>query len=275
MGILQNLPQAADGKVFSGSEQGFAATLHGDELVAPFDPSSPLAKMLLASNQEAQKILTDILPESLTRGIDTRNIPKVEITIPSADAAEQPQLDPFTELDNLTKSLALTQAKTVKLFEETGPTLAGFNPYTGYNAGPMSTDLNLVGQIAEKLGAFDKITKTITDVDTWQKLIQSGIGMNYQMGDATIGSRSLDRDIGSTIGETIKELMSNEKSDLPTALAEVTKIMQEEMKAMAEALYERTRSEMDPAMLEKLDDMISKLSQSNDTQEQILRLSRV
>ena len=275
MGILQNLPQAADGKVFSGSEQGFAATLHGDELVAPFDPSSPLAKMLLASNQEAQKILTDILPESLTRGIDTRNIPKVEITIPSADAAEQPQLDPFTELDNLTKSLALTQAKTVKLFEETGPTVAGFNPYTGYNAGPMSTDLNLVGQIAEKLGAFDKITKTITDVDTWQKLIQSGIGMNYQMGDATIGSRSLDRDIGSTIGETIKELMSNEKSDLPTALAEVTKIMQEEMKAMGEALYERTRSEMDPAMLEKLDDMISKLSQSNDTQEQILRLSRV
>jgi hypothetical protein len=51
------LPQAREGGIFSGSNMGFPVELHGNELVAPLDPNSILAKMLTASPSEAAAMM--------------------------------------------------------------------------------------------------------------------------------------------------------------------------------------------------------------------------
>lgn len=47
------MPQAKGGGVFSGPKSGFPVELHGNELVAPLDPNSMIAKLLLAPSPEA------------------------------------------------------------------------------------------------------------------------------------------------------------------------------------------------------------------------------
>jgi hypothetical protein len=51
------IPQAREGGIFSGSNMGFPVELHGNELVAPLDPNSILAKMLTASPSEAASMM--------------------------------------------------------------------------------------------------------------------------------------------------------------------------------------------------------------------------
>jgi hypothetical protein len=51
------LPQAREGGIFSGADSGFPVELHGNELVAPLDPNSILAKMLTASPSEAAAMM--------------------------------------------------------------------------------------------------------------------------------------------------------------------------------------------------------------------------
>ena len=51
------ISQARTGGIFSGSDMGFPVELHGNELVAPLDPNSILAKMLTASPSEAESMM--------------------------------------------------------------------------------------------------------------------------------------------------------------------------------------------------------------------------
>jgi hypothetical protein len=51
------ISQAREGGIFSGSNMGFPVELHGNELVAPLDPNSILAKMLTASPSEAAAMM--------------------------------------------------------------------------------------------------------------------------------------------------------------------------------------------------------------------------
>ena len=53
----RKVPQARDGGIFSGPESGFPVELHGNEVVTPFDPSSALAKLMLAPASESAAIL--------------------------------------------------------------------------------------------------------------------------------------------------------------------------------------------------------------------------
>jgi muramidase (phage lysozyme) len=55
--FVSALPQAREGGIFSGSNMGFPVELHGNELVAPLDPNSILAKMLTASPSEAAAMM--------------------------------------------------------------------------------------------------------------------------------------------------------------------------------------------------------------------------
>ena len=52
----QSMPMAARGGIFSGSISGYPVELHGDELVAPIDPNSILAKMLTAGPGQAETL---------------------------------------------------------------------------------------------------------------------------------------------------------------------------------------------------------------------------
>ena len=57
LGKQSQMPQAREGGIFSGSNMGFPVELHGNELVAPLDPNSILAKMLTASPSEAAAMM--------------------------------------------------------------------------------------------------------------------------------------------------------------------------------------------------------------------------
>lgn len=52
----QPYPMARRGGIFSGSVSGYPVELHGDELVAPIDPNSILAKMLTAGPGQAETL---------------------------------------------------------------------------------------------------------------------------------------------------------------------------------------------------------------------------
>jgi flagellum-specific peptidoglycan hydrolase FlgJ len=70
MAISAKIPQARAGGIFSGSNMGFPVELHGNELVAPLDPNSILAKMLTASPSEAAAMM----PNTGSSGVSTEMI---------------------------------------------------------------------------------------------------------------------------------------------------------------------------------------------------------
>jgi len=73
------LQKAKKGGIFSGADSGFPVELHGNELVAPLDPTSTLAKMLTSAPSEAAAMIptsssSDISDEiivSMIRKCDT------------------------------------------------------------------------------------------------------------------------------------------------------------------------------------------------------------
>jgi hypothetical protein len=70
LGKQSQMPQARAGGIFSGSNMGFPVELHGNELVAPLDPNSILAKMLTASPSEAAAMM----PNTGSSGVSTEMI---------------------------------------------------------------------------------------------------------------------------------------------------------------------------------------------------------
>ena len=152
-----------------------------------------------------------------------------------------------------------------------GPTFSGFNEYTGYNMGPMKTDLNAIKDIAAKLGAYDAATKMITDPTTWKQILNSGIAMNYNLGIAEIGTKMLPG-IGAEIGERIQELKSS-GGDADTGSI-IKQVAGEFKTALADAVRNMTGGS-DPAMaagqLNALNQLIQEQKNSNSIQEKLLR----
>ena len=107
-----------------------------------------------------------------------------------------------------------------------GPTFGGMNEYAGYNQGPMSTDLSAVKSIAEAVGAFDKVSQTITDPKMWKDILSSGLATNYQLGAATLGTQGIPG-LGDDIAERLKEIKEQTNTNAESALKQVT----EEFKA--------------------------------------------
>ena len=151
-----------------------------------------------------------------------------------------------------------------------GPTFAGMNEYTGYNMGPMSTDLSAVKDIAAKLGAYDAATKMITDPNMWKQILGSGIAMNYDLGMTEIGTKMIPG-IGAEIGERIQELKSTGTVDTASAIEQVTK---EFKTAMLDAVKQMSAIKGDPAAGEQLallSALVQEQKASNSIQEKLLR----
>jgi hypothetical protein len=150
-----------------------------------------------------------------------------------------------------------------------GPTFGGMNEYTGYNQGPMTTDLAALKDIAAKLGAYDAATKMITDPTTWKQILSSGIATNYNLGMAEIGTKLLPG-IGADIGERIQELKSTGGADTAAALKQVTG---EFKTAMLEMVQKMGGS--DPAVaagqLSALTQLVQEQRNSNDIQKKMLQ----
>jgi predicted chitinase len=245
-----NIPKAQKGGVFEGPETGYIVELHGNETVIPTDKIESLAKKELASFSK--------MAGNVTTGGDTNEIPAIDTT-------------------------AIAK-KSVKLFsEEMGPTFAGMNEYTGYNAGPMSTDLKAVQGMASKVGAYDDKTQTITDTEAWKKILHSGIATNYDMGPAKVGTEQFGPDAGNVLGDRLKEIMDMDK----TSLTDAIKQLQEEFKAATQQMVKDLAQNAAAPIVEGADDsvmaevarsmteLVNKMSESNDIQGKILQYSQV
>jgi hypothetical protein len=53
---MDKLPQAAEGGIFSGPNTGYPVAMHGNELVAPLDPNSIIAKMLTSTPDQIMQM---------------------------------------------------------------------------------------------------------------------------------------------------------------------------------------------------------------------------
>jgi muramidase (phage lysozyme) len=155
------------------------------------------------------------------------------------------------------------------------PSMMGQSEYGGYNMGPMSTDINAVKDIATAMGAFDRASQTITNPETWKKIINSGVAMNYDMGMAKIGT-SIIPGIGIEIGLAVKELQAQKSVDTETAIKEIGKQFAEALPgifqaSMANKTYDQTDGSAAQEMAGLLQQLVEVTKSSNDIQTKILR----
>jgi hypothetical protein len=152
-----------------------------------------------------------------------------------------------------------------------GPTFAGMNEYTGYNQGPLTTDLDAIKDIAAKLGAYDASTKLITDPTTWKQILSSGIATNYNMGLAEIGTKMIPG-IGADIGERIKELKDTGSGDTASALKQVTDELRTAMLEMVKNMGGGNNAQSGEQLM-LLTELVREQRNANDINTRILQVS--
>ena len=133
-----------------------------------------------------------------------------------------------------------------------GPTVGGFNAYKGLNTDGVSTDLEAIKDIAGSLGAFDRATETITDPRTWQKILQSGIATNVDLGPVEVGTKMGGADIGIDIGERVKEIMTINNTDITDALSQVKDEFNTAARQIVESMQQQQNAGVQMQILEVL-----------------------
>jgi hypothetical protein len=137
-----------------------------------------------------------------------------------------------------------------------GISFGGFNEYLGYNMGPMSTNVSTISKIAEQIGAFDKTSQTITDPDTWKKILNTGVGVEYDLGMAKFGgAASFGPEFGEMMGKAIKEAISG-----PSGMT-LDQALKEAMSAYQQAFLENSQK------------MLQVLEEGNDISGRLLNAS--
>lgn len=222
----------ADGGIASGPTTGYNALLHGTEAVIPLKNGAVPVDLDLTNKKQPSPVDLDLT--------DKKQPSPVSLDMKNAMGPQG-----------------------------IGPTFGGMNEYTGYNQGPMTTDLAALKDIAAKLGAYDAATKMITDPTTWKQILSSGIATNYNLGMAEIGTKLLPG-IGADIGQRIQELKSTGETDTAAAIKQVTG---EFKTAMLEMVQKMGGS--DPAVaagqLSALTQLVQEQRNSNDIQKKMLQ----
>ena len=258
------------------------------EAVVPLPDGKTIPVTLDTALTDSIKQLSAILSTTdlqAARGIkensdQTRSV-VIQQTLNSADDFLADEVAKFSRVmgmvqqqvaQDLPQAIRLTQ-RDVMASDGVGPTVAGYNQYTGYNMGPMTTDLSAVKEIAASLGAFDRATETITNPNTWREILNTGIATNMQIGMAEFGTKMLPG-IGAEIGERIKEIVetSGNQADVSQALRTVT----EEFRALMQGMANMGRD--DPGRIMELQALLSELVKeqrtNNDITKKMLQVAR-
>jgi hypothetical protein len=186
--------------------------------------------------------------------------------------AKGPQSGYPTTLHGTEAVVPLPDGKTipvsVKLDDpsQTGPTFAGYNQYKGYNSGGVSTDIGTLTAIADRLGAFDRATNTITDPKTWQAILQSNIATNYDVAGLKIGSAMLP-EIRGLLAEEVANLAAGGN----TVEQAVALVREEFGQIMRDFLASQQSGR---AMEPLLQELISLQRSQNTVSEKILQVSQ-
>jgi hypothetical protein len=189
-----------------------------------------------------------------------------------------------TEVRKLTANVIRLTQKDVMAPGGIGPTVGGWNEYTGYNMGHMTTDISTLEKIAGKLGAYDKATQTITDPTLWKEILKSGMLMNYELGPVTAGTKGLSDMVGSesvadAIAGRIKELI-DDRQDSADAIAQTRVEFADMLKTFYTDFFAKMQDDMrkenplDSEMLAVLKDISQTNAAAAGSSEKMLRHAR-
>ena len=157
-----------------------------------------------------------------------------------------------------------------------GPSVMGYNQYTGYNTGAVSTDLAAVKEIATAMGAVDKASQTITDPATWKEIINSGIATNFDTNFMKIGTQMFDG-AGPLLGQRLNDIVAengvNQKEAFDLMFAEFKEAMTVLGTEMANKIAKENASPETDALIAGIDALIAKQSEANDISKKILQVS--
>jgi uncharacterized protein (DUF885 family) len=299
-------PQAKKGGILSGPKSGFNAILHDIEAVVPLPDGKTIpVDMKGQINQDIMAKISDMSSKiTALQKPSERDIASILVVI--SDIASQIS-DMTTKIDamqqfglNLQNNMmgdgGITQGPSIageagpeaviplkngtvpvkidlRNLKDIAPTFFGMNEYTGYNAGPISTDLSVIKEIAASMGAFDKASQTITDPATWKEILASGIAMNYDLGVAKIGTEMIPN-IGQEMTQRMSEIVAEKGVDQMEAFRTMTNEFKEAMMSAMPQLLERmapTDGTID--LKDSLDQLIAKQSEANDISKKILQVS--
>jgi hypothetical protein len=242
-GLFQRVPgdpvhfSLARGGIASGPDSGYPATLHGDEAVVPLPDGRTIPVSVNGSGVSS----TAARDESWNRFV--------------GDATKL-----IRDMTDGVSSINLSD------WQQIGPTIGGFNAWRGFNAGPMTTDLSAIKDIAERVGAFDRAANTITDPKTWQTILQSGIATNFDLGVTKIGTTMLP-EIRGLMADEIEKLTAGGA----TVEQAVSQVREEFGRFMSEFIETQQRSgDLRPL----LEEMISLQRTQNSTSSKILQVSQ-
>ena len=204
----------AEGGIARGPESGYTTQLHGSEAVVPLPDGNTIpveikntgffansglmanegwAKMLAANQitrQSIHKELMQLFPENITDSI-------------AAHAA-------------ITRRAFQTNDDIMKYVLERGadysiPSFAGFNPYSGYQSGPLK-----VGdpRLAENAGLIDPATGLMPDTSesTALQYIEKMLGyVGYNMGMVKIEMQKVDQDLEKMLAKVTLPAVGDDK----------------------------------------------------------------
>jgi len=139
----------------------------------------------------------------------------------------------------------------------------------------MSTDLSAVKSIAEAVGAFDKVSQTITDPKMWKDILSSGLATNYQLGATTLGTQGIPG-LGDDIAERLKEIKEQTNTDSESALKQVTEEFKSAMATMSQQLAQMAANQNEGAMggvASLLQELVTATKNGVTVQERILQTS--
>lgn len=253
-------------------ERAGMALLHGPEAVVPLPDGKTIpVKVSFTDLQQAVMSSKGVETNSAVGLKELQKSAMASRDVESSASASQALRQAAIKAEAATTSSALSLKSVMEGVQLAGA--SGANPFTGVNAGPITTDLNLIKELASQMGAFDKSAQIITNPETWQKIVASGLGTNLSMpglaGDrANFGSIS-NPDLRSTISQELAKLTS-EGSPLEASLQKLGAEYAKAMQTVLNQFDEQQRAKAiaaDPQLAE----MINLLRQSNSTQTRILQ----
>lgn len=265
-----DIPKAQRGGVFEGPDTGYLVELHGPETVIPNDKIASIAKKELESVSKMSGSIAKSdegdFPKEVQEFFQLQGQLNSLKSLKADDGRETfSAVDPesqraqermFAKLDEMMSSLVSTGYD--KSFLERG----GDDEPTA----PREIGASLAKYADEDSGVTDAM----------KKLMPAGMISDSQSSITTAPPSELV----TTASETLKDITDNTKASMVDAL----KSMQDEFKTTLSQIMQRQpessesmagKDTVTELLTSKLDLMIDKLSQSNDTQDKLLQYSQV
>jgi hypothetical protein len=230
----------AVGGIATGPTTGFPAMLHGTEAVVPLPDGKTIPVNINAQDRGEKDRSGSVSPDQTSASI--KNITSDNKPIPI--------------------QLALSYQKDFEM-------LPGLKSFSGYNQGPISTDLNIVAELAKRLGAYDEQNKIITDPDTWKQLLSYGFDFNAGVQRTNIlGTFGTPQ---SDIAPTIDVADFQEKLN---AIAEEIKIKRaagERFETPEDAAKKMYGEEGFKAMMESMKELVAYMKDQNTATQNLVK----